>query len=138
MKQISEPRVNVVSGQTRPFYRSGAPSDSLAAPNEAEARTRYAARGAAHRRPVAGLVERFEREGQTRGGFCAAHGLAVSTFDLWRRKLRGALAVREEVSEALFVELSNPAVAETQALLWEVELELRAGVVLRVRRAMPC
>ena len=36
------------------------------------------------------LVERSEREGQTRGRFCAAHGLALSTFALWRRKLRGA------------------------------------------------
>ena len=33
------------------------------------------------------LIERFEQSGQTRGNFCAAHGLAVSTFDLLRRKL---------------------------------------------------
>ena len=33
------------------------------------------------------LIERFDRSGQTRGKFCAANGLALSTFDLWRRKL---------------------------------------------------
>ena len=81
------------------------------------------------------LVERFEREGQTRGRFCAAHGLALSTFDLWRRKLCGAPAVREELPGALFVELSDAPVTETGAVSWEVELELGAGVVLRVRRA---
>ena len=81
------------------------------------------------------LVERFEREGQTRGRFFAAHGLALSTFDLRGRKLRGAPAVREEVPGALFVELSDAPVTEAGAVSWEVELELGAGVVLRVRRA---
>ena len=90
------------------------------------------------------LVERFERTGQTRGRFCAAHGLTLSTFDLWRRKLRATpTAVNEEQPEALFVELTNP--TQTQASptsagtgAWEVELDLGAGVVLRVRRAVPC
>ena len=90
------------------------------------------------------LVERFERAGQTRGRFCAAHGLALSTFDLWRRKLRATpAAANEEQPEALFVELTNP--TQTQAPptsagtgAWEVELDLGAGVVLRVRRAVPC
>ena len=90
------------------------------------------------------LIDRFERTGQTRGRFCAAHGLALSTFDLWRRKLRATpAAVNEERPEALFVELTNP--TRTQAPptsagtgAWEVELDLGAGVVLRVRRAAPC
>ena len=48
------------------------------------------------------LIERFERSGQTRGKFCAAHGLALSTFDLWRRKLQATpAAVEEERPEAL-------------------------------------
>ena len=42
------------------------------------------------------LVERFERSGQTRGKFCAAHGLALSTLDLWRRKLGATLAAVEQ------------------------------------------
>ena len=60
------------------------------------------------------LFDRFERTGQTRGRFCAAHGLALSTFDLWRRKLRATpAAVNEERPEAPFVELTNP--TQTQA-----------------------
>ena len=74
------------------------------------------------------LIERFERIGQTRGRFCAAHGLALSTFDLWHRKLRATPgAVNEERPEALFVELTIP--TQTQAPptsagtgAWEVEL----------------
>ena len=90
------------------------------------------------------LIERFDRSGQTRGNFCATHGLALSTFDLWRRKLGATPAtVEEDHPAALFVELTNPAQAQasrtstgTGAL--EVELELGAGVVLRLRRAAPC
>ena len=89
-------------------------------------------------------VERFERAGQSRGEFCAAHRLALSTFDLWRRKLRATpAAVEEALPEALFVELTNPAHTRTSPTSsgtdeWEVELELGAGVVLRLRRAASC
>ena len=90
------------------------------------------------------LVERFERTGQSRGEFCAAHRWALSTFDLWRRKLRTTPAAVEETHpEALFVELTNPAHTRTSPTssgpsAWEVELELGAGVVLRLRRAASC
>ena len=89
------------------------------------------------------LVERFERAGQSRSKFCAAHGhgLALRTFDLWRRKLRAA-PVEEDHREALFVELTSPAQTRTSPPStgtgsWEVELELGAGMVLRLRRAAP-
>ena len=90
------------------------------------------------------LVERFECSGQTRGKFCAANGLAPSTFDLWRRKLHAPPAPAGEASpEALFVELTHPSqpqsvAASTGTGAWEVELELGAGMVLRVRRVAPC
>ena len=90
------------------------------------------------------LIERFDRSGQTRGTFCAAHGLALSTFDLWRRKLGETQAAADEAPpESLFVELTNaPEAAQsripTGASAWEVELELGAGVVLRLRRVVPC
>ena len=90
------------------------------------------------------LVERFERSGQSRGNFCAANGLALSTFDLWRRKLGEAPApLDEEHREELFVELASPAQPPGSATTittgaWEVELELGAGVVLRLRRAGRC
>ena len=90
------------------------------------------------------LIERFDRSGQTRGNFCAANGLALSTFDRWRRKLGEAQAAAGEAPpESLFVELTNatePAGSRTAAGAdaWEVELELGAGVVLRLRRAVRC
>ena len=88
------------------------------------------------------LVERFEGSGQTRGRFCAAHGLALSTFDLWRRKLGATPAsVDEPHPDPVFVELTNPAQTSppsTGTGGWEVELELGAGVVLRLRRAGRC
>ena len=90
------------------------------------------------------LIERFERSGQTRGKFCAAHGLALSTFDLWRRKLGETQAAGdEEHRESSFVELTDATelsgsrtAAGTGA--WEVELELGAGVVLRLRGSGRC
>ena len=33
------------------------------------------------------IQQRFEHSGQTQVAFCAAEGLALSTFTLWRRKL---------------------------------------------------
>ena len=96
------------------------------------------------------LIERFDRSGQTRGSFCAANGLALSTFDLWRRKLgQTQAAAPEEHRESLFVELTNATESAGSAApeehrtsqgtgAWEVELELGVGVVLRVRRAAPC
>ena len=89
------------------------------------------------------LVERFERSGQTRGEFCAAQGLALSTFDVWRRKLGPAPAEDAAHPEALFVELTGAAQppgprAAGGTGAWEVELALGAGVVLRLRWAVPC
>ena len=90
------------------------------------------------------LIDRFDGSGQTRAQFCAANGLALSTFDLWRRKLGETQAAADEAPpESLFVELTNatePAGSRTPAGggAWEVEVELGAGVVLRLRRAAPC
>ena len=85
-------------------------------------------------RSGASLVEQFERSGQTRGRFCAANGLALSTFDLWRRKLPAPPApVAEARPELLFVELTPPAPPQTSAAstgtgAWEVELDSSSTV----------
>jgi len=45
------------------------------------------------------MLEEFSRSGQTRREFCARHGLPLSTFDYWRRELRGKPGlVRVEVA----------------------------------------
>ena len=109
--------------------------------NRAGGTRRGARRSAAQWRK---LIERYEGSGQTRGKFCAASGLALSTFDLWRRKLGETPALADEAPrEALFVELTNASESvgcgsEAGTGAWEVELALGAGVVLRLRRAGRC
>ena len=83
------------------------------------------------------LVTRFEESGQRREAFCAETGISVSTLRRWCSRFRQRTA--PAVSPApVFVEL--PAQQEPpapSAPSWEVELQLDAGVVLRLRRA-PC
>ena len=52
------------------------------------------------------LISCFERTGQTRKDFCLSQGVPLSTFDLWRRKLRACTA---EHRESMFVEVSQVA-----------------------------
>lgn len=93
------------------------------------------------------LLGAHKRSGETRRGFCARHGIALSTFDWWRRRVHaedGGVAPAshgEPGASALFVELSAPSQirSEPATSAWDVELELGAGVVLRLRRrATPC
>ena len=76
------------------------------------------------------LVSRFEQGVQTRRDFCLSQGVSLSTFDLWRRKLRGKTA---QPDESMFVEVSQA--EPTEVTSWDVELELGGGVILRVRSA---
>lgn len=87
------------------------------------------------------LFSVFETSGETRRRFCARHGVALSTFDWWRRRLReqaGSAGAAPLHPEALFVELTAPMTPLREmpgsAAAWDVELELGAGVVLRLRR----
>jgi transposase-like protein len=83
------------------------------------------------------LVGRFEASGQTREDFCAEMGIGESTLRRWCSRLRER-PPKASTGAAVFVEL--PAEAKgTDALVppWEVELQLDAGVVLRLRR-VPC
>lgn len=83
------------------------------------------------------LVARFEDSGQTREQFCAELGIGESTLRRWCSRLQertpGAMS-----QAPVFVEL--PAQHERPGAVvqpWEVELQLDAGIVLRLRRA-PC
>jgi putative transposase len=92
------------------------------------------------------LVGAFGRSGLSRRAFCARHAIALSTFDWWCRRLaRGAgepVAAQEE-AQALFLELDAPLAATASNIkpaspAWDLELELGAGVVLRLRRGVAC
>lgn len=89
------------------------------------------------------LVGAFAKSGTSRRAFCVQHGVALSTFDWWRKRLgaqppAGGLGRN---TEALFVELTAPGELATAskrvAPVWDVEWDLGAGVVLRLRRSAP-
>ena len=78
------------------------------------------------------LFARFEQSGQTGEAFCAEHGIVLSSFLRWRKKLRPSARIAPMAAhEPLFVELTS----KREAAHWEVELELGGGIVLRLRRA---
>ena len=81
------------------------------------------------------IMSRFERSGQSHREFCQAEDLAPSTFSWWRRKLGRSGSNGAMIDAALFVELAEerPAVP-----VWDAELELGGGMVLRVRRPGSC
>ena len=79
------------------------------------------------------LLDRFEYSGQTQEQFCAEHHLGLSTFGRWRKRLRWQKVKPPKYStDALFVELAQD---EAASQPWDVELELGAGMYLRLRRA---
>jgi transposase-like protein len=81
------------------------------------------------------IIARFEQSGQTRDQFCTENNLGLSTFSRWRHQLRRAGApTSADNSEASFIELEPPTPANLSQA-WDVEVELGAGVVLRLRRS---
>ena len=81
------------------------------------------------------LLERFAASGQSREEFCRARGLTLSSFERWRRALGQPAAARTlSGGEPLFLELTTDARASARD--WDLELDLGAGVILRLRR--PC
>ena len=84
------------------------------------------------------LVARFEQSGQERKEFCAEQGLSLGSFTQWQRKLREPVPGGANASEeAVFIELPRAqAGAAAPTGSWELELQLGAGVVLRLRRSV--
>lgn len=76
------------------------------------------------------LIGQQADSGQTQVAFCAEHGLALKTFQRWRRQLEPSTAP----VEALFKPLTESPVASEPAGGWTVELDLGDGVCLRLRR----
>jgi len=82
------------------------------------------------------LVAEQQASGLSQRRFCEQRGLAVASFAMWRRRLRGQVpAVRSLATAApAFVELALPPQAGAPPS-WELELSLGDGVVLRLHRA---
>jgi hypothetical protein len=90
------------------------------------------------------LVEAYQRSGECRRVFCARHGVAVNTLAWWQWRLRQEKSGAQRSSSAkrvpLFVEIEPAAATADQAsspVGWDVELDVGAGMTLRLRRP-PC
>jgi hypothetical protein len=81
------------------------------------------------------LVARFAQSGQSREQFCAEQDLSVGSFTQWQRRLREPVPGGANVAEeAVFIELPRSGAAPPPPGPWELELQLGAGVVLRLKR----
>ena len=75
------------------------------------------------------IMARHEASGLAGEAFCAAEGIGRSAFWRWRRRLADEDAAGAGNGAPTFVELAG-----TGATAWDAELDLGAGVVLRLRR----
>ena len=78
------------------------------------------------------LLEQYGESAQTQTAFCAARGLAISSFTSALRRARAG-GVDGAPANA-FVPVAVDSVAHlTPSSAWDVELTLGAGIVLRIR-----
>ena len=70
------------------------------------------------------ILRRFESSGEDPRGFCGREGLALSSFQRWRRRL-GSVAATEFVE---LVPTPSPNVASSS---WSLDVSLPNGVSLR-------
>jgi transposase-like protein len=91
---------------------------------------------------MAAIVGEYERSGQSRAEFCAAHGLPVSTLDFWRRRVEaqprmvevrveGEMGKPRQDASALIVRLRNGRAVEAPA-----DAVLRSGPELAALLAL--
>ena len=85
-----------------------------------------------------GLIERAAHSPLSIGAFCGSEGISTASFYSWRRRL-GAVALGAAVAETTaedgaFLELGVLGSGAAGPAPWDIELELGAGLVLRLRR----
>lgn len=69
-------------------------------------------------------IEQWKRSGKTQREFCAAHSLALSSFQWWRARLS-----RSQAPRSLFVPL--PFSAQPPLVAHVIEVELHSGTRIR-------
>lgn len=86
------------------------------------------------------LMIAYEQGDQTQREFCQTHELAWSTFQKWRHQLKGQIEANLHSSPIAFKQIvmtqsNHEKIAKTvvKERSWDVELELRGGMVLRIR-----
>ena len=85
-----------------------------------------------------GLIERAAHSPLSIGAFCGSEGISTASFYSWRKRL-GAVAPGRAVAEAAgedgaFLELGVLGGEVAGPAPWDIELQLGAGLVLRLRR----
>jgi len=78
------------------------------------------------------LIGRQRGSGQSQQAFCHANGIALSTFQYWKRRLGESTVVPDD-GAADWVDVSRVLPAGVPNG-WEIELDLGGGVCLRLRR----
>ena len=83
------------------------------------------------------VITRAERSPLGVAAFCRGEGIGTASLYSWRRRLaEGAPdAAPAPRGEPAFLDLGALTGATTTGAAWDIELELGAGVVLRLRRA---
>ena len=96
---------------------------------------RAARRSRAHWQAV---IARAEASGQSVLAFCRAAGIRPRTFYGWRARLhataREAVVAPTSNRAARFLDLGTLGAEDGRVGPWDLELELGAGVLLRLRR----
>ncbi|MBT4521011.1 MAG: hypothetical protein HOC23_13500 [Halieaceae bacterium] len=79
------------------------------------------------------LVDEFTASGLTKVAFCKKRGIATSCFHRWQQVFAGQSAAGEfiDITEPIAAVASLPSVEGNAD--WQVELELGAGMFLRLR-----
>lgn len=85
------------------------------------------------------LFERFEASGTSVTLFCRRESISPSSFYRWRQKLAGTpIAPAATADGPAFIDagaLTDRQTSSSAVPPWDVELDLGAGVVLRLRRS---
>jgi hypothetical protein len=84
-----------------------------------------------------GLVERAARSPLSTAAFCRAEGVSTASCYSWRKRpagvTAGAAVAEAAPGDGAFLELGVLGGEVAGAAPWDIELELSAGMVLRLR-----
>ena len=85
-----------------------------------------------------GLIERAAHSPLSIEAFCRAEDISTASFYSWRKRLEArmpsAAMVETPTEDGAFLELGVLGSEAASPAPWDIELELDAGVILRLRR----
>jgi len=81
------------------------------------------------------VLDDFNSSGLTKVAYCKQHGIATSSLNLWQRILEEQAGGADfiDVTEPLSIAPATPSPTHEGDKVWQVELALGAGIVLRLR-----